>query len=612
MGAAWFRTVVRRLAWSRRSSRAHERLVEDPIDERNARSTSARAAALCSAIDALPRQYREVLERRYWADEPPRVIAAKLGVDVRVVRNRLHRARMQLHDRLREREGSRGSHSMLVVIAGGVPTASMTAATAAATGASAGATKVTVAGAISLLLLGAFAAVQALSNTSLEHDESGSRVADARTLRGPADVSDLSPVADVSTRIDTPRMESGRAQSRAGTTGRAFSPSAAPGPEAVGIELEVRDRASGRTVEHFELAFRSIEHERDFSQLPSGDLSTARFAPGRYALAIRARGYDDRDLGEVELQENGVQNLGIVRIDRGAAVVEGRIVARGPLDPSRFIVTATGSGRWSCVECDSVDLGGTSESPLRCPACGFDGVDSVVAPHSATGAFAIDQLVGGPLRLVVSDAGSGQVYASRIIAVPPASTISVEISIDDKDVIVALEDAEGEPFDGAWIEDAEVFRAPIQFHLWSGDIVTARTEIDPGAAGLSLDAFIDGTAIVKNERDITGDLAAPDGGAALEELWPSALPAPPGIRPKSVDVDRLEAGRYLLRGVPVSVDSVQVGSGVFVESPVPFRGEPGAPEIAEVVVDDRCGVSSREVLTTEGVTCTTCHKAQGM
>lgn len=142
--------------------------------------------------------------------------------------------------------------------------------------------------------------------------------------------------------------------------------------------------------------------------------------------------------------------------------------------------------------------------------------------------------------------------------------------------------------------------------------MSARAEVEPDAVGRIVELGGDGTAIVKSERDLTGDLQDPEGDTAIEELWPDALPLPPGVRPKRVSARRLEAGRYVLHAVPASAEAVQVGCGMYVQSPVRFREVPGVGEVAEVSMVERCGISAPQILEIEGVSCTSCHAAQGM
>jgi len=616
LGPGWFRTVVRRLAWSRAGAPAHDRLADDPVDHRSGRSTSARAAALCAAIDALPPQYREVLERRYWADEPPRVIAARLGLDARVVRNRLHRAHVQLREALERREGRRGAHSMLVVIAGRRALRSGAGAGAAAAAATAGATKVAVSGAVAVLLIATIAALGLLGDDPGDAPGRGPVGDAAGTRAAEVETASHAPLRSVSG--DPAAAGRARSDADAGEPDGESGGAAGAAEDMVWIELrvDVRDRASGQDVEAFALAFRPSGqwpgHATGYTSVVGTDVSEGRFAPGSYSMVVRADGYDDRDLGVVELEEGPVHDLGLVLLDRGSAILEGRIVSASPNVVSGLVVTATGPGRWTCVECDGAAPGPDVDAPHRCAACGFDGTDTIVAPDPSTGAFTIDQLVGGPLRVVVSERASGELLASRVVLVPPAATAGVEISIASKDVFVVLTDEGDEPFDGAWLEESDVFRAPITFHLWSDDLVSARAEVDPEAVGRIVELGGDGTTIVKSKRDLTGDLEDPDGNTAIEELWPDALPLPPGVVPRSVTAERLGPGRYVLRAVPASVESVQVGCGLYVQSPVRFREVPDVGEVAEVSMVERCGVSAPEVLAVGGVTCTSCHAAQGM
>ena len=130
VGAGWLRTVVRRGALRRRQ-RARSLPTEisleqtaEPAAERIGRAEAALQVA--AAIQALPPDYRDVIERRFWDDQPPRVIAKELGMEPKAVRNRLHRALI----RLREELGGLGLWGVLAQ----PKTAPLPAAKAAASG----------------------------------------------------------------------------------------------------------------------------------------------------------------------------------------------------------------------------------------------------------------------------------------------------------------------------------------------------------------------------------------------------------------------------------------------------------------------------------------------
>lgn len=104
---AWLGTVVRNLAGNRRREierrRARERAAARPPSQGSVPDTVARAETaerVAALVLALDEPYRSTVLLRYFEEEPPRRIAAQMGVPVETVRTRLKRALAKLRRQL--------------------------------------------------------------------------------------------------------------------------------------------------------------------------------------------------------------------------------------------------------------------------------------------------------------------------------------------------------------------------------------------------------------------------------------------------------------------------------------------------------------------------------
>jgi len=120
---AWLATVLRsRLADRTRGAarrEARERAAARPEAQPSTAELFLRTAAqheVVEAVLALDEAYREVILRRYFQGEAPRVIAARLGVPLATVKTRLARALARLRATLDERHGGDGKRWLLALI----------------------------------------------------------------------------------------------------------------------------------------------------------------------------------------------------------------------------------------------------------------------------------------------------------------------------------------------------------------------------------------------------------------------------------------------------------------------------------------------------------------
>lgn len=111
---AWLAQVVRRVAHNlRRASRRrarHEQVAAHPDlvpSSADLMEREERRGDLVRAVDALPEPLRAVVLLRYFEELPPRAIAARLGLPVTTVWNRLRTALARLRQELEARHGDR-------------------------------------------------------------------------------------------------------------------------------------------------------------------------------------------------------------------------------------------------------------------------------------------------------------------------------------------------------------------------------------------------------------------------------------------------------------------------------------------------------------------------
>lgn len=109
---SWLATVLRRRASNRRRSQArrtqHESVAHRPatFDPRETQQREATLNAVVAALGVLDEPLKQVVLLRYFEGLPPREVAARLGVEPRVVYDRLQRAHAKLRTRLERDFGS--------------------------------------------------------------------------------------------------------------------------------------------------------------------------------------------------------------------------------------------------------------------------------------------------------------------------------------------------------------------------------------------------------------------------------------------------------------------------------------------------------------------------
>jgi RNA polymerase sigma-70 factor (ECF subfamily) len=597
---AWLTTVLRRRATG---LRARERFVplehvQEIPDERVAQSSAGEQASgawseaavrLTSAVHRLPAADRDVVVRRYWGGQPPRVIAAELGLDVRAVRNRLHRALARLRADL-EREGR--SLRGLVALLSPEPSLSTAASTALTLLVSMKALTalalIVVTVVLSLQLTGGFESAPRVADAPAPLD----RAAERPSLRAPDEAGDALAVA--------PRP-SDRAEATSDMP--AVELPAVPAPPIAGdtmqlgqLWVEVVDGATLETTQQYVLQLQLEPADAASPMVVEGEkLGAAKFTAGRYSGAIYRAGRDPHTLGTFTIVPQTVTDLGLVVLQPGGGTLEVAVVGE---QGASFSLELFGAGRRRGPCC--VELGAE-----RCETCGHR-ADRSEGHVAASSSFRFERLAAGPYDLVVRDA-TQRIVASREVVLAPAEARWLEVTLDTKDVEVWLTDADGVAFDGVWLEEGEEFCAPLCFHGWSGEVLSASAHVPAMEAGVRIPS-----------ADTEGPVVAPEPRARIDEgqgapfhaVWPPSLARRPVVLRSEARAERIAPGRYRLVGVPLELDGVQVGCGPYITVRAAVVPEPGHGDTARLRVVSRCMIRSRDVAARPTVTCTTCHVVQ--
>ena len=624
VGPGWLRTVVRRGALRRRRaersrpaetsleaiSTGNQGLAAEPAGALIGRAEAALRVA--TAIQALPADYREVIERRFWDEQPPRTIAKELRIEPKAVRNRLHRALAQLREEL----GDHPSGWRLWIALAEPKGARLAAArprgarVQKAVSRSGGASLGVHSGAW-WIGIGALAAVAVLAvHPDFVHDSSSELVLPASS----ADPIDATAVhgddhngwahlmaPDQSERLDR-----------------------APAPQSVnssGSESKdqqrsvVEDHLEGTAFGHIDVTVvvpgSSVDEplgpftvtligEDTLQRVPSGALNSTPVSVGTYEGFLLLKQWEVAELGIVVIEQGKVTDLGTVRMSPGTSVLRGRVSLSPKLTGRPLTLSLPGSRRSVGACCESTAAG---QAGARCSVCGLGpgGSKLDLAPPYE---FSLDRLTSGPQRLVVSAQGEG-VLATREFALERSEQGFVDIDVSHRDIEVLLVDETDRPFEGVWVEDNALYSAPIILQAWASDLIVAvaRVEAPPLGAGVSLGGTL--------TQVVSGDLPASTAANAMGErgaaLWPDALPRPEDLQLPPRRVEARGQGHFRILDVPGEVTGVQVACGPFVTQllALPDLADDTGP--LRVLIDHRCGMRSAELTGAANLTCVSCH-----
>ena len=611
VGPGWLRTVVRRGALRRRR-RAGSRPVEaslEQVAEPTAPMGRAEAALrVAAAIQALPADYRDVIERRFWDDQPPRAIAKALRIEPKAVRNRLHRALAQLREELGAESGGLG---LWVVLAQPKGAQLPVAEAAASGGVSLGSHGGSYGGA---WLVGL--AVLAVGAALTVHLESGERQPNQGALSS-ALIS--ASEASAPSELESPELVQLAAQGPRERVEQGIEVPSGP---------KVEEQVSGPHTKdgNHDVLTVSIGHLRVAAETPGSSEAPAPFTVtllggssplrlssealeqsgipvGSYEGFLQLNRWEVAELGAVGIRAGEVTDLGVVRLSPGSGVVRGRVLPPRRLAGASLSLSLSGSGRSEGACCAPEGAEGPADAAVHCGTCGLGEASSVLEllpPYE----FIFDRLTSGPQRLVLSAGGEG-VLATRELALERGEERSIELDVSLGAIEVLLVDATGRPFEGGWVEDSVLYAAPITFQAWASDLVVAvaQAEPPPFGAGVTVGGVL--TQVVSG--DLPANTAKSTMGARGAALWPKALPRPRDLELPPRRVTATGQGRFRIEDVPGEVTAIQIACGPFVTEIQTLPDPADHPGPLRILIDHRCGLPSAQLTSAENLTCVSCH-----
>ena len=631
-GLAWLRGTVRNLArrrWRLRGpgSAALEGRSEPAGrgDPSHAAVLAETAARIAQAVHDLPPHQREVVVRRFWSDQPPRAIAAELGLEPKTVRNRLHLALARLRAEL-ERDAGRPRRLRGLTLlalpqsaAGSAPIALPWTATLTAMQAK------TVAG---LALVPLIAALGWLATDGLRSDPVAPDLAQAPdpTIEvAPPARPDVDLIPGQGRRVAEAEgpAEAGerrRPESVGGSTDEPAGP-----PPTGGLALEVIHAETGAPVESFEL--RTLSSTR-FLASHTGSPVSLRLSPGTYEGLILHKGADALALEPFVVERDRVTDLGRVAIEIGSASILGVVRGDNLNEGTPIRVELFGEGRNRCASCVPDE-----EAAEPCGACGYGPERSLVVSEVGD-TFRFDRLAAGGYRLVVRD-GERVILGLAEVILEAREERVVEIGLSFVDGDFLLTDIEGQPFDGVWSEAGTLYAGALNLHFWSDriccaaatvdpvypDLVQEEEEAPPVAFGSTNDLARAVSERLAEEFGVGGIGVAggsstwviESGPADVERqtwhsLWPRLEIGRPQLQTRPLRVERLGPGLYRIYNLPAITDAVQLACGPFFSKQVripPLDLQSG--KRIEVRLLQRCDADTESLMRMGPVNCTACH-----
>ena len=373
------------------------------------------------------------------------------------------------------------------------------------------------------------------------------------------------------------------------------------------LRMEILDSMTGEPLTQYvlSLAQASAPQTKLFAVTPQ-NLQNFQLPAGAYIGVLFHPGYDLRSVDIFTVINEETTDLGVIYVERGSAGIAVRVLAPTALIASVQSIDLHAAGRWPGRCCESDHEANERPSPTdgHCPLCGYGSTFSRLT-YEPGKSFPFANLSSGPVQLIVRSA-SDSILAIDRIELEPRELRQVILEISVKDVEIRLVDANDEPFDGLWVEGVEIFVAPIQFNIYSDDVVVAVAEIAPA---MQLGEEFNGgnfpAGSGAGSRPVGDSEASQD---SLRALWPRALTTPTGIKPSRTPISRIRPGVYLMSSVPASSNAALVACGPFANlSTTPFNIE-NQKDVVTIKMDTRCGLSTRKFMSGPKMnTCTACH-----
>jgi RNA polymerase sigma-70 factor (ECF subfamily) len=521
---SWLATTVRHLA-----SKLHRG------DARRARreEAAARPEALPSAHELVERiELEQVVVRavltlkepqrtavllRFYEGHATAAIAERLGVPADTVRARLRRGLAELRVQLDTKFGREEWVAALLPVAG-IPPGILGPALAKSTVA-AGMTGAAVMGAKAITIVASACATAVLAwwvlpdhfvaslfgpaplTSAAKGGDNGGPTAGAKPLAAPAAVNG-----------------GGLAATREAETSEAAAAAAQKNlPPPGSVHIEVVDAHTRKPLDHVKIHFL---HEQRFADYDSDATVNVKLTSGKWDANVASVGFEPAQLTGFEVKAGETVNLGVVGLERGNSVVEGRVVANHLAADKPVVVELFGDGRAPCDACLAKQLHAAAEEgqDLKIGAdCGFRD-DRDLLNVTGNRAFKFTNLAAGVYWLRACDPDQRIVSAVRL-DVGRGGTIWQELNVCAPTLArFELRHDSGGLFSGAWsnIHKANVASIHYSFRMGrSGGQEVGTIDHTPSAEETLASV---GPPLPIPGRD-TGLADAPNAGQTLQLRW---------------------------------------------------------------------------------------------
>lgn len=317
------------------------------------------------AVLALREPQRSAVLLRFYEGHPTAAIAERLHVPADTVRARLRRGLAELRAQLDAKFGRREEWVAALLPVAGIPTGLLGPGLAKAASA-AGTTGAAVMGAKAITILTAacataFVAWWVLPERYFGHRADSTVASSSANGRRGATANGERPLPAAITagdnRLAATREVDPNDPTAAAAAAAASAAATLPPPGAVRFEV-----VDARTLKPLESVKVHFLHEQRFADYEAGGAVDVKLTSGRWEANVAASGYEPARLDGFEVKVGETANLGRVALERGNAVVEGRVVSNHLAADKPVVVELFGDGRSPCDLCLDKRTHATDES----------------------------------------------------------------------------------------------------------------------------------------------------------------------------------------------------------------------------------------------------------
>lgn len=378
------------------------------------------------------------------------------------------------------------------------------------------------------------------------------------------------------------------------------------------LRFQVAEAASGTLLNGVTVSLESTQRFARFEANSADAVVDVPLSPGAYRIVLTCEGFDPHEADGAVIVSAERTDLGTLYLERGRAELAGKIAA--PVAPgSELRVELFGAGRNPCPQC-------VQEDP-HCARCGYGEAFSLQTVDAGQ-RFDFGALAAGEYQLWVRDAALRTV-AMRRLELEAGERRWLELEVNTVDLLVLTQTVSGEPMEGEWLEDGELWAAAIRYAFMQEQLCLASAELQPpgerpGAEPeeVMVDEGEGEEIAAPTEAQRRAELhpgeTQPDADSRIDvarrpyiSIWPRIVPTGPTTAPLSAK--RLGLGLALIRSVPVDATALIVtcGPSFSIPQPLDLANWDGEPIV--VVLMDRCGMDSETMQQMELKTCNACH-----